>query len=104
MPSFDQDLPSLAVRFTPIIGPAKDQLAGSRRHRRKRDERVRGSRREQFGAEHLFAVISTDETVDDVARDCGVLVVESVAGFQRMLDQSLELGDFAMLCAWQYFG
>src|SRR5262245_27267622 len=96
-PSLDNDVRRLGHREAVVARPGELELAALGRHREERQERVRGDRREQVGAEDLLAVIGADELADDVARNRLAHVVVAIAGLHLVLDQRLDDDDLAFL-------
>src|SRR5215470_9395735 len=95
--SLHDDLRRRSLHLPIVVGPAKLQRSALRRHREEGDERVRGDRLMQVGAENLRAVVGAHEQIDDIARDRRPGFVAPISGFHHMRDQRLDLDDLAVL-------
>src|SRR6202521_4964955 len=95
--SFDRDFRRGGFDLAVIVGPFEFQRPALGRHREESDERVRGDRLMQVGAEDFRAVIGAHEQVDDVARDGGAGFVAPVSGLHDVRDQRLDLDDLTAL-------
>src|SRR5262249_35051864 len=95
--SFDRNLRRGGFDLAAVVSPFELQRPALGHHREEGDERVRGDRLVQVGAEDLGAVVGAHEQVDDVARDSDAGLVAPVSGFHDMRDQRLDLDHLTAL-------
>src|SRR5438045_3755499 len=93
--SADGDLGRLRHREAVVARPLEREGAALGGDRREGDERVRGDRRMELGAEDLGTVVGADEGPDDVARNRDAELRPAIARLHRVRDERLDLDDLA---------